>query len=70
MMFVNPEGREYWVTLTSAGPFYDPPPLVVFEREDGFLEVPTAGAVYSSLHDLVARHGCVLGDFVSVDPTN
>jgi hypothetical protein len=70
MMFVNLEGREYWVILTAAGSFYDPPPLVVFEREDGFLEVPSADSIYSSLSELACRHGCVLGDFVSVEPTN
>jgi len=70
MMYVNPDGREYWVSLTSLGPFNEVPPLVVFEREDGFLEVPSKGRVYESLHDLAIEHGCLLGDLMSVDPTN
>lgn len=70
VMFVVPDGREYWLTLISMGAFYDEPPLVVFERDDGFLEVPSTGAVYSSLDDLAVRHGCMLGDLVSIEPTN
>lgn len=71
MLYVTPEGREYWVTMTSvlgADGFAKEPPFVVTERVDGIFE--TVESVYTSLHELAIEHGCVLGELVSVEPTN
>lgn len=68
LLYVTPSGREYMVTLTSTGPFSEPPPFVATEREDGLVE--TVDSLYSSVQELATMHGCIVGEFVSVDPAN
>lgn len=68
ILYVTPSEREYMVTLISLGGMFEDPPFVVTERVDGLFE--TVDAVYGSLQELATMHGCVLGEFVSVDPTN
>ena len=71
VLYVGPEGREYWFTMASvpgADGFAKDPPFVVYERED-FLEDPN-GFRYSSLDDFATMHCCLRGELVSVDPGN
>lgn len=69
-LFTSSEGREYWVELVSLGGACEEPPLVVTELSDGALEGFAGERTYHDWAALAFEHGCVVADFVSVEPTN
>jgi len=71
VLYVNPDGREYWFTMSTvlgADGFAKDPPFVVYEKEDFFEDID--GNRYGSLDEFATMHCCVRGDLISVDPTN
>lgn len=71
VLYVTPEGREYWFTMSTVigiDGFAKDPPFVITERVDGIFE--TCESVYTSLDEFAIEHGCVRGELVSVAPTN
>ena len=69
VLYITPDGREYWLTITSTGTFGSNPPFVITELPDGTLE--TVEGRYSSLHDFAVMHGCYYdAQLISVEPIN
>lgn len=72
VLYVGPEGREYWFTMTSvpgADGFAKNPPFVIYERAGDVLE-DIDGVRYSSLDEFATMHCCLRGELSSVDQGN